>query len=192
MCELTTRERILCAAFELIAYEGKDGLTTRKVTEKAGVGKGTLYHHFANMEALLIATLDSMMDQHMAELFVTAGDTPEVYFEQFGVKLINHIEFHKTLGNGVFSIWETILNNPTIKAIMLKKVEGVRVRMGEILLHFYPHIPQKDLEECVVMLFAMTAGIENILYLDNQSDLFMRMWSRFTRLLIFELKSREV
>jgi AcrR family transcriptional regulator len=52
------RERILCAAAQLIAEHGIDGVSMDDVACKAGVGKGTLYRRFGDRASLLRALID--------------------------------------------------------------------------------------------------------------------------------------
>ena len=50
-----TRERIMIAAREVIARKGKRGATTREIADGAGVNEATLFRHFGNKDALIIA-----------------------------------------------------------------------------------------------------------------------------------------
>jgi AcrR family transcriptional regulator len=50
-----TRERIVLAAREVIARKGKRGATTREIADLANVNEATLFRHFGNKEALLVA-----------------------------------------------------------------------------------------------------------------------------------------
>ena len=52
-----TRERILAAAREVIAKKGKRGATTREIADGAGVNEATLFRHFGNKGALIIAVV---------------------------------------------------------------------------------------------------------------------------------------
>jgi AcrR family transcriptional regulator len=50
-----TRHRILLATRELFARKGRRGTTTREIAERAGVNEATLFRHFGNKDALIMA-----------------------------------------------------------------------------------------------------------------------------------------
>jgi AcrR family transcriptional regulator len=56
---ITTRERILDAAFELISSKGYLGASTREIAQKAGVAEVTLFRLFKNKESLFTEVLRS-------------------------------------------------------------------------------------------------------------------------------------
>lgn len=47
------RQRLTAAAAELIAERGWNGVSTRLVAERAGVGAGLVHYHFSSLHALL-------------------------------------------------------------------------------------------------------------------------------------------
>lgn len=51
-----TREAILEAAREILAKDGKEGLSVAQVAQRAGVNRGTAYQHFQTREQLIEAT----------------------------------------------------------------------------------------------------------------------------------------
>jgi AcrR family transcriptional regulator len=53
-----TRERLLLAAWSLFAEHGYEGTSIGDVAQEAGVGVGTVYHHFADKRALLLDTVN--------------------------------------------------------------------------------------------------------------------------------------
>jgi AcrR family transcriptional regulator len=50
-----TRERIIVAARDVMKRKGKRGATTREIADVAGVNEATLFRHFGNKDALIIA-----------------------------------------------------------------------------------------------------------------------------------------
>lgn len=62
------RRAILQAALNVFGRRGFHGALMEEVAQRAGVGKGTLYHHFESKEALLREALLYMMELNRAEL----------------------------------------------------------------------------------------------------------------------------
>src|SRR6266705_779576 len=48
-----SREAILAAAYDLLAREGPGAITHQRVAQQAGVGRATIYRHWADPEDLL-------------------------------------------------------------------------------------------------------------------------------------------
>ncbi len=78
MSDLTERQKkVLQAALELFAAQGFEATTSAQIAEKAGVSVGSVYHHFPNKQAILIAvltpvfrgTLESVADEFMTNTF---------------------------------------------------------------------------------------------------------------------------
>jgi AcrR family transcriptional regulator len=57
-----TREAILEAAREVLAQDGKEGLSVTEVARRAGVNRGTAYKHFQTREQLIEATAEGVSD----------------------------------------------------------------------------------------------------------------------------------
>jgi AcrR family transcriptional regulator len=63
---VVTRRRVLSAAESLFARRGYEATGMADVAERAGVGVGTLYHHFPDKRALLLALIDDWGDRELA------------------------------------------------------------------------------------------------------------------------------
>jgi AcrR family transcriptional regulator len=63
---VVTRRRLLESAEALFARAGYDGASMADVAERAGTGVGTLYHHFPDKRALLLALIDDWGDRELA------------------------------------------------------------------------------------------------------------------------------
>ena len=57
------RQQILSTAKILFIQQGYHGLSMRQIAEALGVSKAALYYHFRDKEELLLAILDSFLDE---------------------------------------------------------------------------------------------------------------------------------
>ncbi len=53
-----TRDAILQVANRLFVQQGYTATSTRQIAEEAGIGKATIYHHFPDKQAIVLALLD--------------------------------------------------------------------------------------------------------------------------------------
>lgn len=60
--DVGTRDKILDAAEALFARRGFSGVGMREVAEAAGIGKSSLFHHFATKVELYAATVGRLLD----------------------------------------------------------------------------------------------------------------------------------
>ena len=56
----TSREAILQACRRIVAEEGVQALSMRRVAEACGIALGTLYNYYADKNALVLATVESI------------------------------------------------------------------------------------------------------------------------------------
>jgi len=61
-----TLEIIFEATTQLLERDGRVGLSTNAIAERAGISIGTLYHYFPSKEAILVATARREMAAHRA------------------------------------------------------------------------------------------------------------------------------
>lgn len=57
---ILSKEKILSAAGEVFAQKGFDAATMQDITEKSGLSKGAIYHHFKSKEEIMQALGDRM------------------------------------------------------------------------------------------------------------------------------------
>lgn len=58
-----TREKLLEAAFRLMAERGMDAVAINEITEAADVGFGSFYNHFESKEAIYAVLMDSVFEE---------------------------------------------------------------------------------------------------------------------------------
>lgn len=83
--EISTRDRLIAAAIEIIETEGEVALRVDRVAEAAGFTKPVLYHHFTDREGIIAAaqaerfrlSLETGIDE--ATALVEAASSPEEF-----------------------------------------------------------------------------------------------------------------
>ena len=72
--QLDVDHRILAAAQRLFARRGFDKTTTRQLAEAAGIAEGTLFRHFDNKKAILVAVVIQGWGELLTELLTELSE----------------------------------------------------------------------------------------------------------------------
>ncbi len=93
------RELLLATAHALFKRDGVARVTMSAIAEAAGVGKGTLYRHFADKRALCFALLDSEMHALQVRVFdhLRRPLAPEEKLRWFLQEVAQHVHEHLDL-----------------------------------------------------------------------------------------------
>src|SRR3989304_2402653 len=98
------RERLIKAAGDLFAEKGFFYTTTAEVSAQAGVAAGTLYLYFNSKDDLLIATLDTFLDEFSLSVIPSAyaADSAANKVRRFVREFTRFIEDHRALSQVFF------------------------------------------------------------------------------------------
>ena len=70
------RQRLLDATVECLVEHGWSGTSTTLVSQRAGVSRGALLHHFPTKAALVLAAVEHLSDARRQELRAAAAELP--------------------------------------------------------------------------------------------------------------------
>lgn len=88
-----TRRRLKKAALDVFSEKSIDAATVEEITEKADVGKGTLYQHFEDKEEIVITLVEEAVD-HLIEHVRSYESLPETLEEMLEHLLNSHYRFY--------------------------------------------------------------------------------------------------
>ena len=71
-----TRKRLKKAALDVFAEKSVDAATVEEITDKADVGKGTLYQHFTDKEEIVLTLVDDAVN-HLIDAIGSYKSPPE-------------------------------------------------------------------------------------------------------------------
>ncbi len=87
-----TRKKLKKAALDVFSEKSVDAATVEEITEKADVGKGTLYQHFEDKEEIVITLVDEAVE-HLIERIRAYDSVPETLEDMLEHLLNSHYEF---------------------------------------------------------------------------------------------------
>ena len=87
-----TRTRLLKAALSVFAEVGTDAATIETITQRADLGKGTFYRHFADKDAITGALIEQCVDDLLGVISRAVGE-PHSLREALDGLVNGHVEF---------------------------------------------------------------------------------------------------
>ena len=87
-----TRKKLKEAALDIFSEKSVDAATVEEITEKADVGKGTLYQHFDDKEEIVVTLVEEAVE-HLIEIIRAYSAPPETLEDMLEHLLNAHYEF---------------------------------------------------------------------------------------------------
>lgn len=87
-----TRKKLKKAALDVFSEKSVDAATVEEITEKADVGKGTLYQHFEDKGEIVVTLVDEAVE-HLIERIRAYDSAPETLEDMLEHLLNSHYEF---------------------------------------------------------------------------------------------------
>ena len=87
-----TRKKLKKAALDVFAEKSVDAATVEEITEKADVGKGTLYQHFEDKEEIVVTLIEDAVN-HLIERIRSYDPAPETLEDMLEHLLNAHYGF---------------------------------------------------------------------------------------------------
>lgn len=87
-----TRKKLKQAALDVFTEKSVDAATVAEITDKADVGKGTLYQHFADKDEMVLILVEDAVN-HLIEAIRSYKTAPETLEEMLEHLLNTHYRF---------------------------------------------------------------------------------------------------
>jgi AcrR family transcriptional regulator len=152
---------ILEATLEVVARDGVAAATVRSIATHAGVSPGTITHHFASIDDLLIAALDhgsARVITSLERLALSLQDSdwdPDGWARTFARTLARSIEEHPADHIACFELRLLALRRPELRPAT-DKILAAYLRIARMVLRS-TDTPNLDL--AAGQIVALTAGV---------------------------------
>ncbi len=126
-----TRAEILHAVGEIIAVDGLDGLTMRKLADRAGVAVATLYNQFTDRDGVLVAFVSSGLDQLEFELDEQPAAGPIDGTRVLFAALDETIEARRHVWRPVLATLRSVPNSPRMGGVGERIVAAIEADLAK-------------------------------------------------------------
>ena len=128
-----TRAEILHAVGEIIAADGLDGLTMRKLADRAGVAVATLYNQFTDRDGVLVAFVGNGLDQLEFELDEQPAADPIDGTRVLFAALDETIEARRHVWRPVLATLRSVPNSPRMGSVGERIVAAIEADLAKAL-----------------------------------------------------------
>jgi AcrR family transcriptional regulator len=126
-----TRSEILLAVGEIIADDGLDGLTMRKLAERAGVAVATLYNQFTDRDGVLVAFVSNGLDELEFELDEQPATDPIDSTRALFTALHQTIDARRQVWRPVLATLRSVPNSPRMGPVGERIVAAIEADLAK-------------------------------------------------------------
>lgn len=126
-----TRTEILHAVGEIVAADGLEGLTMRKLADRAGVAVATLYNQFTDRDGVLVAFVSSGLDQLEFELDEQPAAEPIAGTRVLFAALDETIHARSHVWRPVIATLRTVPDTPRMGSVGERIVAAIGVDLAK-------------------------------------------------------------
>lgn len=185
-----TRERILQSAYELVGESGYDALTANALVAHAGIAKGTLYHHFDSLEAVVFAMIQSLVID-MLEAVPKDVDSLEAYLAACGASHRELIRNQPRLTNVVFGFIPKGMRDPVYRRLVRDELmPAMMAQLKPTLARLYRRtLTDQQLDDLIRLIDMLCIGYSVHVSIMDDEPTYTRIWSQVSDVLVLWLKT---
>lgn len=186
-----TRQKILETAMDIIGEQGYTALTTARLVKQAGIAKGTLYHHFDSIEAVLISLLELFVDTCMEGVPIDKHETLLDYLYAIGEFTLDMVERDNRMLNTIIGLLPLSLREEKFREINQRLFENACHQLAPAYKRFMgEHLTDEQINDAVRVTdcFAIGMSIHQAIFQDVER--YRRLWRQMCQMQIMMLENK--
>ncbi|MDP9182845.1 MAG: TetR/AcrR family transcriptional regulator [Actinomycetota bacterium] len=124
------QRRLLDATIAALYEKGYGGTTTLEVQQRAGVSRGALLHHYSSRADLMVAAVEHLVRERMAEVLLIAQQAPpKAKRVEWAVRVLWRT-FDGAMFTAALELWLAARNDEELLAVLLpqERILGQAIR----------------------------------------------------------------
>ncbi|SET00483.1 transcriptional regulator, TetR family [Natronincola peptidivorans] len=157
--EKDTREKIIAAAYEVLAREGYEKASTKEIAKEAGVAQGLINYYFNKKDDLFIEVFKKEKERYGEFLENIANVPTEELMGKIMTgleeKVINHSEWYRLR----YELFALGMRNPAFNTEIKNFMEEGRSNVKGVLSKVYPKIDAGKMETLAAIIIVCLDGL---------------------------------
>jgi AcrR family transcriptional regulator len=174
------QKRLLDATVSSLYEKGYGGTTTLEVQQRAGVSRGALLHHYSSRADLMVAAVDHLTRQRIAEVLTMAQvPAPAAKRIEWAVRIV-WSTFEGPLFTASLELWLAARNDAELLAALLpqERILGQAIRSMAAELFGQQAREQPGFSDALELLFDAMRGAaaRSVLRAEGTDDRLIALW----------------
>ncbi|MEV1023369.1 TetR/AcrR family transcriptional regulator [Streptomyces sp. NPDC050264] len=152
---MSTQERLIDTTRDLLWERGYVGTSPKAILQRAGVGQGSMYHHFTGKQDLALAAIRRTGEELRATVdrLLAAGGTA---YERIEAYLLRERDVLRGCPVGRLTMDPDVITSEELRAPVDETIAYVRTRLAEVVQEgvdngeFGPHLVPRDIAATIV------------------------------------------
>lgn len=184
-----TRQKIVSAALNIVGNSGYEALTTNSLIAEAGVAKGTLYHHFNNLDEVIYAMIEMILEQSLDDVAVEQFTSINEYLDAIGEYIMLEFSQDPKVMNAVFGFLPKGMKDPFFRNVAKNMLENACNRIAPAIQQFCAgRISEEKIDNAIRIVDMFSAGFCIHYTIFEQPDKYKSIWYDFSKMLTHYLE----
>jgi len=152
------KQDIVDAAIRLMAEGGPEALTASALAKAAGISKATLFHHFASLDDIVLASFD----RYMMSLQSVSGPLPgslRDWLLALGAEAAQSVARDTQLANAYFGFVMRSKSEPRLRARLAEIAAGAETAFYEIIRQLEPVLGEREARQLASLVQVAGDGL---------------------------------
>ena len=146
----STKKALVDAAYKIIKESGFQEISANKIVEVSGLSKGSVFHHFPQIEDLYLHILDKTIEKYNEELEPGRFSSFERYISFTSDYLLDSLDEHPESTIALFYFFSRCQHNPEYQARLQKMMEDSFEVWSGKLASFFGHTLSKSEKDFLI------------------------------------------
>lgn len=187
---IATKQKLIDTAFSIISEQGYDALTSNLLVQRAGVAKGTLYHHFSSLDDVVEQMLSQVTDSFINAVPVEDYASLSAYLHDLGEFAIKVANEEQGLLNVFFGFLPKVVSSAHYQTIAKKFVLHACARCSPVINQMYKNkLRDEHVDNAVRMVDMFLIGFVTHQTIFTDSKRYREIWRSFSLMLVNQLEN---